>query len=328
MIIGRNVGLMYGKESAYGTAVAATTSIGKIKNFAPVKNNNFVQDLGLGDGRNTVNFLFGNFAASGSITFEPHDFTFLQFAVGAIAGDGGVGTPWTLTEANEYGVTASDMRSFTLIANKEDGSSDEEDTYTGVILTDVTMSGTETGVLTATANFVAKSVSDDTAIANAYTPVTIAPWTNIQAVVSWGASPTAVAKVVSWSVTINNNPIIYRSVGSRFIEEPVAGRRIYSFTLTVRDSQAVLTALTATMYDDASEPYTPNTSLASAEPTASLEFKVVFTGATNRSGTLQLDEAVLNDMSEPVNLGEEIVQSTFNGFAKEGKNNIPLTWVD
>lgn len=329
MIIGRNVGVMYGTESTFGTAVAATTPIdGRVSNFSARMSNNFLSLRGLGDGRNVKDFIYGAFDVSGSITFDVGNFDFLKYAIGPRSGSGTAGAPYLLTEANEYGTGASDINSFTMVVNKEDGSSDVEDTYTGCIITDFTLSGAEVGVMTCTANFVAQKVSSDTSIANAYTSSTVTPWVNIQSVVSWGATPTAIAKCTNWSVSYQNNAIIYRSIGSRFIEQPVAGERGYGFSFVVRDQQSVLTTFTKELLGDASEPYTPNDGSAGVTPTASLEFKLVFTGAGDRSATINLDESVLNDNDTPVSRGNDIVQVTFNGFAKEGKGNVPLQWVN
>ncbi len=333
----RRTGIMYGTESAYGTGVAATTAIGKITNFTANETQGIIGLRGLGEGRNVNQWIYGNYDTSGTISWEVHDFTFLQYVVGPLSGGGGTdGDPKILTEADEYGTGASDIRSFTMIVNDEDGSNDQEGTYTGCILTEVTLQGSEGGRTTATANWVGQKTSKDTGIANAYTKVTVNPWLVSQtASVKWGATPSALAKVVAWSMTIRNNAITFRvGVGDtnhRFIDQPVAGPRDYLFTVTIRESQAILATLESNFLNDASSPYVPTNAVTSASPTASLEFEVKVqegSGAGDRKGTIGLDEATLFDHSRTISLGGGIIQKTYNGGAKEGKSNIPFTWVD
>lgn len=331
MITGQNVGVMYGTESTYGTAVAATTALGgKVTDFSPTLTNNMITTRGLGEGRNVSEWLLGNFDVAFSITFEVADMTFFQYLIGQLTGAGTSDSdPKILTEGTDF--AAGNIDSFTMVVNKEDGSSDMEDTYTGCILNEVTLNGAEGATVTATVNGFAKSYSTDTAIANAYTPNTLTPYIGAQTTLKWGATPSTVAKVPSWSVTINNNAILYRSIGSRFIEQPVAGFRDYLFTLSVRESQAIQSTLMSNFLVDGSEPYTPTDAVTSANPTASLELNITMAeGAASgdRKAIIQLDEAALFDWSEGVRLENDIVQVTYNGGAKEGKSNIPMKWVD
>ena len=333
----RRVGVMYGTESVYGTAVAATTAIGKVTNFTVNESQGVIPLRGLGEGRNVNQWNYGNYDVSGTLSWEVHDFTFLQYGIGPLSG-GGVndGDPKILTEAGEYGTGGSDINSFTMVVNDEDSSADQEDTYTGCILGEVTLQGSEGGRVIASAVWTGQKSSKDTAIANAYTKVTINPYLVSQtSSIKWGASPSALAKIVSWSVTIKNNPNIFRKgVGEtdqRFIDQPVAGFRDYLFTVTLRESQAILATLESNFLNDGSEPYTPTDAVASASPTASLELEIIFgegVGAGDRKATIGLDEATLFEQNRTVNLGGGIVQKTYNGGAKEGKSNIPFTWVD
>lgn len=333
MIVGRNVGIMYGSESVYGTAVAATTAIGgKVLNFTAKQSQGIIPIRGLGDGRNVSKFIYGGYNVMGTITWQPANFTFLQYVVGPLTGDGvNDSTPWTLTEADEYG--SSGIKSFTMIINKEDGSSDVEDTYSGVILTEVTLSqNREDGPIEATATWIAQNFSTDTGIATPYTPYTTAvPYTGYQSTVKFDATPTTISKLKNWSFTLRNNAIIFRSIGSRFIEQPVAGMRDYLYTMTVRESQSVLTGLTKYFLDDTSSPYTPTPGVASAEPTTGLKFSIVaaegaLTG--DRKVTIQLSECVITDWSNMIPLTDDITQVTVSGIAKQGTSNVPIKWVD
>lgn len=332
MITGRNVGLMYGTESTYGTAVAATTAIGgKVQLFSPTKNNNTLRIRGLGEGRNISKLLYGPFDVAGTITWDLADLTFLRYLIGPLTGAGtSDAAPKILTEADEFGV--GEIDSFTLIANKEDGSTDMEDTYSGCVLVDCTISGAETGAITATATFVAKSFSTDTAIANAFTKNTLTPYVGQQASLKWGGTPTTVAKISNWSVTITNNPVIYRSIASRLIEQPVAGPRDYTFTIAVRESQTIQNTLMANFLGDASEPFTPNTGVTSADVTADLNLQILLAegaGSGDRKATIKFDQATLIDDSEAIEReSNEIVQVIYNGTAKEGESNVPFSWVD
>ena len=329
----RRTEIMYGTESTYGTAVSATTAIGKITNFTVNENQGIIGLRGVGEGRNINQWIYGNYDVSGTISWEVSDFTFMQYAVGPLTGAGtSDAAPKILTEADEYGTGASDINSFTMVVNDEDSSADQEDTYTGCILGEITVQGTEGGRVTATAPWVGQSSSKDTTIANPYTKVTINPYLVSQtSSIKWGATPSALAKIVSWSVTLRNNFIAFRSVGTRFIEQPVAGPRDYLFTVTLRDSQAILATLESNFLNDASSPYTPTDAVASGSPTASLELEIKFgegVGSGDRKATIGLDETTLFDHSRAISIGGGIVQKTYNGGAKEGKNSTPMVWVD
>jgi len=39
-----------------------------------------------------------------------------------------------------------------------------------------------------------------------------------------------------------------------------------------------------------------------------------------------LDQCSIDDISKPIALGGDLVLMSFNGTAREGKNNDPITW--
>lgn len=334
MILGRNVGIMYGGQTVdYETAATATTAIGKIQNFSPTWDNSIRQLRGLGDGRNVSKHLKGVYSVRVNLDWEPSDFTFLRHFVGPLTGAGSSDSdPKTLTEGDDFAFsTSSGVQVFTMVVNKEDGSSDVEDTYIGCVGNSVTLSGNEGGSVSASAEIIARSTSTDTSIANAYTPTTVNPWIYEQGQLYFDSTPTEIteADVASWSITLENNAFVYNGL-SRFITTPVSDARVYSFTIVIRAKQAYVDQLDAKFLGDASEPYTPaDDSL--AELDANLELRLLLKegdGAGDRKANVWLDQCVLTNRTSAISLGGDVVQVTYNGFAKEGKSNEPIYWVD
>jgi hypothetical protein len=320
---GFKTGVLYKAESAYGTPVTVDTAFqGKITSHSAEWNNNFFRETGLGEGRNATFIGYGGFDATGSIEGFVGRWDFFQHLVGVKSGAGTAASKFVLTEGDNVGFTGNDIKSFTMQVGSDE-STDDVDTYAGCLLNNATFTANEGELLRFSADWIGKTVATNTALVT-YTPDTTAFWNFAQGTVKFGATPTAVTKVSSFAITISNNMYVYRSLGARFIEQPETGLRRYDFTLTVRFSDAHLAVLQQGMLGQANSPY-PATANAAAQP-GSDEIHLYFTGPTNQEATIQLDEANIDSMSKPVNVGEGIKEVTFTGFAMKGLSNIPIKW--
>lgn len=312
---GYNTGIMYKTESTYGTAVTVDTAIeGKVTAFAGNWTNNFFREQGLGEGRNATFTGFGAFDAGGTIEWIPSRMSFLEYVIGTKSGDGSSGTPFLLTEADS-------LSSFTMQAFN-DATADMVDTYEGCMLNNVTLTLAEGDLLRASADWVAETVRTNTA-GVAFSADTTDPWNFAQGVLKWGATPSTEAYVTNGSITISNNLFVYRALGSRFIQEPTTGLRRYDFNITVKANSDVLGTLQQDMMGQAD---TPHEGKSSASPTSSLELQLYFEGVTNQKLYLQLDEASIESIGKPVDLGGGIIELSLTGIAKEGLGNIPIKW--
>jgi len=321
--------IQYGGEAAaYGTEAATTTEIGKVTSFTPNNSNNFIYSRGLGDGRDYSNALWGNYDCGGNIVWEVHDFAFFRHWIGPLTGAGSTASPYVLTEDDNIGIVATtSIQAFSLEVNHQQGitPTDDTDTYVGCVGQDFTLNGSIGSILTCNANFVAQKVISSTT-GTAYTPVTTNPWLMAQGTVSFDATPTAVAGVQNFSLSYTNSLIINRDATSRFIAIPVAGFRVYNFTLLVKMNATIATQIRDKFYGQANSPIAGT---GDANPTADLEFKLVFTeGAVSgdQQAAIWLDDCTIDSIGKPVAIGNELVLMSVNGTAQTARTNIPVTW--
>ncbi len=315
-------GLMYKSEAVYGTAVTVDTPIkGKVKSFTGEMRNNFFKEQGIGEGRNTTWYGFGNFDAGGTIEWNVARFDFLEHCIGAKTGDGSAGDPYILTEGENIGFTGNDIPSFTMQCFSNE-SSDEIDTFSGCLLNNVTISAEEGGLLKASADWIGQNVLTNTAGVT-YVPDTNPLWNFAQGVVKYGSGPTEVAKVQSFSITIANNLHIYRALGSRFIQQPETGLRRYEYSLTLKATSDILTNLKTDFFGAANG---PTEAQSDASPTTGLELQLYFEGPSNQYAWIQLDEVVIESWNKPLSLEEGLINVTISGNAKEGLGNVPIKW--
>lgn len=314
-------GMYIAETTAYGNGDQPTTALGRIQSYTPNKNNSFFKVRGIGSGRNVINTIYGNFECGFSLSWLMHDFEFLVHGVGHKAGAGQTGNPWLLTQDDAISYTGNVIRSFSFsIATNE--TADVDDVYAGCVINDFTITATVGAILTCSANVVAKSVTSDTS-APTYTEVTTDPWVFQQGSFKWGAVPTAVSYIQSFSVTYNNNLQTFRSLGSRFIEKPEPGVRDITFSITCMLYSAMLTTLRDNFYGQANSPFA---GITSASPTADLEIALEMTKTANYAAKIELDQCALDSMSDPVTLGGGLRQVTFTGHAKTGKSGVFGSW--
>ena len=325
---GYNTNIRYIAETSYGSGGSIGTAIGgKVINFSPSINNNLQRTQGLGEGRNQTQNIYGAFDCSGTIEWEMSDFTFLQFAVGPITGAGSTASHYVLTEANLFDYSTPDLETFKMEVTSEEGAADDSDVYTGCHITEFSISANEGEKIKCSANWVAQKPTSSTSGTAAYSPDTQDVWTFWQGTLKYNSTPDAVVKVTSFSVTMNNNSQVYRSLGSRFINQPELGVRTYDFTITVKMSDTIATEFRDDMYGQANSPID---GAAVSEYVDGQKLELLLSEGSaggDRNATIFLLNAAVNEISKPVSLGEGIVEVTINGYAKSaGNSNKLLDW--
>lgn len=323
IVTGSNISFQYGLETAWGTAVARDTAIGRIVSGNININNNPTRIRGAGAGRTPDATLYGPLDATFNFTQQFHDPQLLKLAIGPRTGSGTSGDPYVLTEASV--MSSSGLPPFTL-EKSSNSSSDEELALEGCVVNTCTLSFSNTSQpITLSMDGIGETSTDSTA-STSYTEPSTTPWTDYQLTVAWGSSPTTIGRVVNGNVTISNNLITNRVTGSRFIQAPELGVLDYSFSLTVLMSETSYQTLKTSLYGGSTS---PSTGVSDAKFATTDELKLTLSeGASSgdRNVTIHLDECVLNSVSEPVNGGSSLILVSFNGMAHKGKNNTPVQW--
>lgn len=325
--------VVYDEETSYGAgATPATTIEGKLTTVTINKNNNLIRTLGLGEGRNETFVGFGNLEGTWSAEYELAGFDFLQFGIGLLDGSGTALDPYYLAEADFMDYTAgadSGMKSFGLIVNSLDktGGTHDKEELSGVIINTIGLQLNLGETLKCSVEGFFRTVTNATTTTS-YTPSTTKPWIFAQG--AFKRNGTAIARVTSASININNNfdPEVGRQLGSRTVDAAEPGLRKYDWVLTVKMTDTVATTLRDDFYGQANS---PSAGIESAEPDF---FEAIFalsegTSTGNRNAQILLSDCAINDISKPVNIGENIVEVTINGTAKRGTTdtvNKPFKW--
>jgi len=325
--------VVYDEETAYGTGATPATAIkGKLTTVSINKSNTLIRTLGLGEGRNETFQGFGNFEGTWSAEYELAAFDFLQFGVGSLDGLGTAVAPYYLQEEEFMDYTAgadSGMKSFGLVVASLDigGGTHDKETISGAIINSIGLTLNVGETLKCSLEGFYKTVVSATTT-QAFTPDTTKPWIFAQGDFKWNGS--AVARVTSAAININNNfdPEVGRQIGSRFVTAAEPGLRKYDWTITVKMTDVVATTLRDHFYGQADE---PDDGILSAEPT---QYAIILdlsegVASGNRNANILLSDCTINDISKPINIGDNIVELTINGAAKRGTTdttNRPIKW--
>jgi len=330
---GYRTSILYDEETAFGTGATPATAIkGKISTFTINKSNTLIRTLGLGEGRNETFVGFGNFEGTWSMEYEIAAFDFLQFGIGAMAGSGTTAAPYYLEEKEfmDYTATAANgLKTCGLFVGSDDvsGGTHDRDFLSGVTINTIGFTLDLGATLKCSLEGFYRTVLSSTTT-TAATADTTKPWIFSQGAFKWNNS--TVARVQSATITINNNfdPEVGRQLGSRFVDAAEPGQRKYDWTIVVKMTDTVATTLRDHFYGVAN---TPSTGVLSAEPTLYAVILNLSEGAasTNRNAQILLTDCSINDISKPINIGENLVELTINGAAKKGTtdtSNRPIKW--
>lgn len=317
---GFTTGVMYDEETSYGAgSTPATTIKGRLQTITINKNNNFLRTCGLGEGRNETFVGWGNFECTWSMEYHPGDFNFLQFLIGSLSGSGTTIAPYYLEEETymDYTVGAdSGLKSFGMNVGSESGSgTDDEDQLTGCVINTASFMLNVGEVMKVSLEGFAKTCSSDTT-ATDFTSDTTKPWIFAQGNFKWNGS--AVARILSATINVNNNydPETGRELGSRFVEAAEPGLRKYDWTITVKMTDTIATTLRDHFYGQVDS---PNTGIDPSEPTLYDIVLDLKEGALSgdRQAAIYLSDCSINDISKPINIGDNVVELTINGAGKK-----------
>ena len=327
--------VMFGDELvAYGTQAATIQQcIGHVTSFSPRVSNGLFEHRGIGVGRNLDIMTYGPLDVDFSVDFEVGDFGFLKYLVGPIAGAGTTASKFTIIEADLIGITAaSQILPFSVQAGSEAGTTDDVDTFTGCCARSATINFAQGAPIRGTLSVIAQSVTSAASgavgygsykyIGNTNSPAFIGtrPWIFQQAKLYFdtNATPTTqIAGVVSGNITVDGDLKVFRSVGSRMIEQPQTGIRRYSFSFVTRMTDTIATQIRDYMYGQANSPHAGVTSAQPNEGALKNLRLNIQEGSSSgdRTSDIILDEIYIADMSKPVALGNEVVEVTFTGTA-------------
>ncbi|MHA1168697.1 MAG: phage tail tube protein [Candidatus Hodarchaeales archaeon] len=331
-------GIRIDSETAFATGgvEADAISLGKVTNFNSTWTDGVLRLLGIGEGRNETTYVYGNVDITGSCdwtvladmaTTYGSSMGFMQFAIGKAQGSGTTASPYELVEQDDINYSSPGHLTFAIWAQNEGGDTDDVDLFEGCFANSLALSSSVGTELKSSMEWTAKKVTCNTSITTAYVKPTAAPWMMQQGSLKWGATPSVITGVQSFTITLGNNPFIYRSVGSRFIEQPVYNRRTYDFTIVVKMTSDIATTLRddllgqANSFSDGTDPTIRTTSLE-----LNLELVEGAGASGDKKMEIELDNAVIASMSKPVPLDGGIVEVTFTGFAQnalaDGDDNV------
>ena len=328
-------GVRIDEETSYASGAVETdaVSLGQVTNISATWTDNVGRQLGIGEGRNETLYNYGTIDITGSIdwnvlsqmaTTVGSSIGFMQFFFGSVAGAGSTADPYLISEQDNIDYT--NMFSFAIYAQNESGATDDVDLYEGCVANSLSLTAAQGDILKASMDWTANKVTCNTSITTAYSAPTESPWAFQQGEFKWGSGPSAVAGISNFTLTVNNSPFVFYSLGSRFIEKPEYGRRLYDFTLTCKMTSDIATTLRDNLFGQA------NSFIAGVDPsttTADYEIELQFAeGGSTGDKVMQiaLDQCTLSAMSKAIPVGQGLVEVTFTGFAKQGKSNNPIKY--
>jgi len=140
---------------------------------------------------------------------------------------------------------------------------------------------------------------------------------------------------MSAEITCANNMFLYRTMGSRLIQQPVAGVRRYDFTLTMKlnynDIASTLSGLEARGIVFSGLP-AGTTPLDSAQNTAVTMSLDLVEGAANDDRVVNFDfeNVYFESYSSPISLEDGAMEITITGYAlsglTDGAAKVPIRW--
>jgi hypothetical protein len=306
--------IQYGPEaSAYGTEASAYNELARVQSVSIDPTNNLIYSRGLGEGLNVTNAYYGQYAATGSVSFDVVSFAFLRHFVGDQTGAGNSGDKYTLTEGTTISAeaeTATVIQPFSIEAFNDD-TTDQSTVGIGCVGQSFTLQGSIGSALTCDATFVCQKTYERESGAT-YVPVTTSAFQMLNGTWKFDATPTALVGVRAFSISMDNGLVTDTySIESRFMTIPKLGGpgRTYNWSLTIMMAQALGDQIIDKFYgkESPTNTYIPEDGATSVKPDADMEFSVDLVNGASYA-TLALDHI------------------TFNGTAFTGKGNTPIKW--
>jgi len=327
--------VIFAEDTAFGTPGVPTGSdyVDKVSSFTGNITNNMIRVHGIGEGRNATHIVNGNLDCVGSMGWELTDPSFLQYGfIGILSGAGTAGDPYEIAEANEIGYGAGQVKTLTLEVGSNGGANDDVMTYDGVTINTFTLTTNLGETVKISSDWIGRTGTSSTTL-ETYVPPVNRPFTFIDGSVTVNAD--TVGALTALSLTCNNNIFTYRTMGSRLINQPVAGVRRYEFTLTMKlhfdDTASILSGLEARgiVFTGVPTATTPNTGAENTAVALSLD---LVEGAVSGDRVVNFDfEGVyFESYSAPVELEAGAIEVTITGYAlaglTDGAAKVPCRW--
>ena len=325
-----NTYAIYAEDTAWGTpgTPSASAYLDKVTSISLALENNTIKSQGIGDGRNATTAMNGAFGITGNASWELTDPAFLQYCfIGAVTGAGNAESPYIITEAEGLGYAAGQVNTLTIEVGKDSGSNDDTLTANGMVVDDFEITGAVNDVVKVTANFTGRSVASATTV-ETYAGPANRPFTFVDASVSVGSD--TVAEVTAFSIRCNNNIQKSNAFNSRFLSLPLAGKREYEFSMTMKlhydNTSSILSGLEARgLFFNGSTGTAPEPTSDMPAVAVSLDL-VEGAGDDDRVVNFDFENCYFTSYSEPVELDNGYVEIEISGVALSGVSNIPCTW--
>jgi len=255
------------------------------------------------------------------MAWELTDPDFLQYCfIGSVNGAGTVGDPYEIWELNLLGYAAGEVNTLTLETGSEGGANDDVMTYDGIAINTFSLTATQGETIKCTAEWIGRTGTSSTTV-ETYVPPTNRPFTFVDGSVTVGSD--TIGRITSFALTVANNIITYRSLGSRLIDQPIAGIRRYDFTMTIKhhfdNTASVLSSLEARgiVFNGTTTGTTPSDT--GENPAVALSLDLV-EGAAGGDRIINFDfeNCYFESFSEPIALEEGIIEITIVGHALAG----------
>jgi len=291
---------LIGKESVYGTAVAATKDVGLLQNFSP-SDKRALEEVYAAGSREIQELVAGKFESSWDLEVVFQNGRLFEYLFGTVAhATTGSDTKHTFSVANS-------LPSFT-IEHSFNSTTDEVFIYDGSKVNNGTISVDTNGLLKGKFAGLSQGVSTATASASAAVISSLAALHYKHSTLSTGtaASEASVGKLQNFNLNIENNIEGVDSAGTFVIQEAVENnfKMAFDFTLAFENQTEYELFLGST---------TPQQS-----PTAQSAVFNAHNGVTLGSGRrefyIQLNDFLYSESGTPVNVNEVVIQS-FTGTA-------------
>lgn len=224
--------LLFGEETTFGTAASSITStLGLIQNFNPTINRSVQEHRGFvgsnGGGQGVEKFTLGSFAGTFSVDFNPFDFQFLEYIIGARTGTGTLADPFIYTEANS-------LTPLTFSSNIDNDTTDRETQYLGTKFENLTIRAEVGGPVTVSASAIYADIDkDSTLTSNQNLPTNeIVNFTGASLEVP---DTTTISNIIdSVEVVFTRNPEMLVGLNSDIPQNAVNKAREYRINFTVK----------------------------------------------------------------------------------------------
>jgi len=225
--------LIYAEDTAFGTAgvPAGGAYVDKTATTSYTITNNLIRVHGIGEGRDATKVVSGGLDVTGSTETEFTDPDFLQYCViGLRTGAGTIASPHQISEVEALGYAATEVNTLTLEVGAT-GTTADVMTFDGAAVNSWTLSGNVDESVKMNFDWVCRQGTSSTS-SETYVPPANRPLVWTESTLTLGGE--TVGEVTAFEITSENNLGIYRTMGSRLINQPQAGVRRYDFSITAK----------------------------------------------------------------------------------------------